>query len=258
MLLSYLFLKAYRLRATLLLAQFLNALSFLLCFFLSDFPYILLLATALQSMLFTLTSLIPFYFALKWFRTELRFFVTSLLMFGCNLFPSQVLILSLTQSQDNTTINKDLYEEAMFIKGIVSVLFFGVLLAFYRDTSHLPNAMSARELDSIKQGLRLSFSSYKLILIVLSNIVSLICLTLIFRANQTHFEPYFTFLSTLLSFILFLPSFSRLRLRVSLSYKVTLLISTLLNVVLLLWASFVPLLLVPAYAVRFLLNYIVV
>ena len=64
---SYVFLKIFDLRATIILGQFISTLSLLLCSFLSDFPYILLISISLQQATLSIGSLVPFYFAMKWF-----------------------------------------------------------------------------------------------------------------------------------------------------------------------------------------------
>ena len=53
----------------------------------------------MQQVAYTLSSLVPYYFAMKWYRTEMRFFITSLLIFASFLFPSEILILFLTKNE---------------------------------------------------------------------------------------------------------------------------------------------------------------
>ena len=136
----------------------------------------------------TLSSLIPFYFAMKWFRSEMRFFVTSMLIFAGTLFPFEVIILLLARASDSDEIDKAIYQRALFIEGIVCFVFLGVLFAFFKNTHHLPNAMSTRELDPIKRGLRLAFTSWKLVVIIFSNLFNFYALIFIFRKYNSSIE----------------------------------------------------------------------
>ena len=71
----------------------------------------------------------------------------------------------------------------MVLKGIATFIFFGILAACYRDTKHFPNAMSSRELDSIKKGLKLAFNSRKLVMVILSNYLNYWSLAIVFRST---------------------------------------------------------------------------
>ena len=97
--------------------------------------------------------------------------------------------------------------------------------------------MASRSLDPIKRGLRLAFSSWKLIRIILSMDFNFFSLIFIYRANITSFEPYYFMLATILSFIAFTPFYKKLRLRISLSFKIALLVSTVMNLLLLFWVQ---------------------
>ena len=95
--------------------------------------------------------------------------------------------------------------------------------------------MSARELDPLKKGLRLSFSSCKLIRIIVSS--DIIVFSLLFIKDQNYFEPYYFSLGNLLSLSVFILTFKKLRLKISLSFKVSLLLNFAMNLALMLLAS---------------------
>ena len=98
--LSYCFLKAYDLRATVLLGLFIRTLSLLILYSFPYFPYVSLIALVLISFVTMLGQLVPYYFAMKWFKTEIRFFITSILIFASNLFPSRIAAIFITTAAD--------------------------------------------------------------------------------------------------------------------------------------------------------------
>lgn len=143
----------------------------------------------------------------------------------------------------------------MVLKGIVNLLFLAALFAFFRDTDYFPNAMSSRDLDPLKKGLKLALSSWKLILIILSNDFSFFCLISIFRGNIAHYDPHYTILGAILSFVLFFPFYKKYRLRISLSFKIILVTGVAVNIVLLLCGRLAPPVIILAFGAKYLLTY---
>lgn len=93
-----------------MLAQFVKILSLLVCYFLPDFPYILLVAAPLQGMVVVIARLVPYYFAMKWFRSEIRFFVTSLVLFARLLFIVEPISLLIAKNPNTQEIDKKVLE----------------------------------------------------------------------------------------------------------------------------------------------------
>ena len=236
----YVFLRLYDLRATLLLGQFMNVLALLLCYFLTRFKYFLLGTSVIQAMTLTLASILPFYFSVRWFRSEMRFLFTSLLLFAALTFPFELIILAVSKIADTSTLDLRLYEEALVIKGIICFIFLGILILCFHDTKHYPSAMSSRALDPLKKGLRLAFSSLKLVRIIMAFTLNFCPLVMIYRTNISLFESYYVLLASCLSIILLLLFFKRLRLQISSSFKVSLVVSSVLNVLLLFLVEKVP------------------
>ena len=145
---------------------------------------------------------------------------------------------------------------AILIVGIVNFIFLGALAALFHNTANLPNAMSARELDPLKRGLRLAFSSGKVILIILSSNFSTFGCVLIFARNIHTLKGYHIALGLLLSLIVFIPSFRKIRLNISLSFKISLIVLTGINLALLFLASEAPFALVASLGISLLIHYI--
>ena len=95
----YWILKAYDLKATMQLALFIKSVSLLICYFLPQFPYVLFIADVLQWLTAVLGLLTAFYFPMKWFRSEMRFFFTSLLRLALHLFSLSFSCLFKTQTK---------------------------------------------------------------------------------------------------------------------------------------------------------------
>ena len=116
--------------------------------------------------------------------------------------------------------------------------------------------MSARELDPVRRGLKLALFSWKLILIILSTLLHFFSLLFIYWRNIDSFQAYDITIASVLGFSILVPTFRKLRLSISLSFKTTLLIGTLVNIALFLWASEVAYLVILAYALNDYLTYI--
>ena len=208
-------------------------------------------------MTLSLGSILPFYFSVKWFRTERRFLITSILIFATLIFPFELVILAVTQIAHTDSLSLPQYEFALVIKGVVSFLFFGVLIMSFHDTNHYPSAMSSRDLDPLKRGLKLAFTSCKLIRIIMAFTLNFCPLVMIYRANISHFQPYYILLASCLSIILLLLLHKPLRLHISTSFKISLVLSTLLNLLFLFLVNWVPELVIICYALRYFISYIV-
>ena len=117
--------------------------------------------------------------------------------------------------------------------GVIHFVLFRIVTGCFRNTSNLPNAMSACELDPVGRALRLGLS--KLISLTLS--LAEKARSYILYRNRFEDENFFIPLGTLLSYLALIPTFRAISLRILLYFKMGLVFSVALDLVGLFWGS---------------------
>ena len=140
------------------------------------------------------------------------------------------------------------YAYQMVIFGVIYFGFFWLVTVCFRDTANLPSAMSARELDPVKRALRLALSSWKLISLIISVTLTIVGRSYILGRSTFEFWSLFFTFGTVLSLLAFICTFKAIRLRVSLYFKIFLVLSIALDLIVLFWGQEASYLVIPEWA----------